>query len=82
MQTVELLAALIRSGHAGIIHFETFPAPSGLDPGDEARVNIRLTDRLWVIALRLADDPVLARAKARQDAAAAMALIAGPLFGA
>jgi xylose isomerase len=82
VQTVELLAAVIRQGYGGIIYFDTFPDHSGLDPGDEARANIRLTDRLWDLALRLADDPDLARAQGRQDAAAATALVTAALYGA
>ncbi len=82
VQTVELLAAVIRQGYGGIIYFDTFPDHSGLDPADEARANIRLTDRLWDLAQRLADDPDLARAQGRQDAAAATALVAAVLYGA
>jgi sugar phosphate isomerase/epimerase len=82
VQTVELLVALVRLGYAGIIYFDTFPDHSGLDPGDEARTNIRLTDRLWHIAVDLADDAALIRAQARQDASAATARVAAALFGA
>jgi xylose isomerase len=82
VQTVELLVALIRLGYGGIIYFDTFPDHSGLDPGDEARANLRLTDRLWDLALRLADNPALAQAQARQDAAAATVLVSAALYGA
>ena len=82
VQTVELLVALIRLGYGGIVYFDTFPDHSGLDPGDEARANIRMTDRLWHLAVGLADDPALAEAQARQDAAAVTERVAAALFGA
>jgi xylose isomerase len=82
VQTVELLVALHRLGYGGIIYFDTFPDHSGLDPAEEARANIRLTDRLFDLAARLADDPVLARAQTRQDAAAATARVMAALIGA
>jgi xylose isomerase len=82
VQTVELLVALQRIGYRGIIYFDTFPDHSGLDPVQEARANIRLVDRLFDLAARLADDPELARAQARQDAAAATTLVMAALFGA
>jgi sugar phosphate isomerase/epimerase len=82
VQTVELLVALHRTLYAGIIYFDTFPDQSGLDPVKEARTNIRLTDRLLAIAARLAADPTLAAAQARQDAAAATTLVAAALYGA
>jgi sugar phosphate isomerase/epimerase len=82
VQTVELLVALIRAGYGGIIYFDTFPDHSGLDPVAEAQTNVRLTDRLFDLALLLADDPALAAAQARQDAAATNALVMAALFGA
>ena len=82
VQTVELLVALQRIGYAGTIYFDTFPDHSGIDPVAESRANLRLTDRLIAIAARLAADPALAAAQARQDAAAATALVAAALFGA
>jgi xylose isomerase len=82
VQTVELLVALVRAGYGGIIYFDTFPDHSGLDPVAEAQTNVRLTDRLFDLALRLADDPALAAAQARQDAAATNALVMAALFGA
>lgn len=82
VQTVELLVALMRIGYGGIIYFDTFPDHSGLNPADEARANIRLTDRLIELAARLVDDPALAAAQARQDAAAATTLVLHALYGA
>jgi sugar phosphate isomerase/epimerase len=82
VQVVELLVALIRLGYDGIIYFDTFPDHSGLDPVAESRANIRLTDRLYDLALKLADDPELAKAQARQDAAAATTLVMAALLGA
>ena len=81
VQTVELLVALRRVGYSGIIYFDTFPDHSGLNPVDEARANIRLTDRLVEVAARLADDPALAAAQARQDGAAATLVVMGALLG-
>jgi sugar phosphate isomerase/epimerase len=82
VQTVELLVAMARAGYAGVIYFDTFPDLSGLDPVAEARMNIRLTDRLFNLATRLANDPALAKAQARQDAAAATGLVMAALLGA
>ncbi|MCX7286494.1 MAG: sugar phosphate isomerase/epimerase [Rhodobacterales bacterium] len=82
VQTVELLVAMIRAGYRGIIYFDTFPDHSGLNPVDEARANIRMTDRLLQLATQLADDPALAAAQGRQDAAAATTLVMAALLGA
>ncbi|MBL9050328.1 MAG: TIM barrel protein [Tabrizicola sp.] len=82
VQTVELLVALARIGYAGVIYFDTFPDHSGIDPVAESRANIRLTDRLIDLAARLAVDPALAAAQARQDAAAATTLVMAALLGA
>jgi sugar phosphate isomerase/epimerase len=82
VQTVELLVAMARAGYAGVIYFDTFPDLSGLDPVAEARMNIRLTDRLVDLAARLAADPALSAAQARQDAAAATGLVMAALLGA
>jgi sugar phosphate isomerase/epimerase len=81
VQTVELLVALRRVGYSGIIYFDTFPDHSGLNPVDEARANIRLTDRLVEVAARLADDPALAEAQGRQDGAATTLIVMGALLG-
>jgi xylose isomerase len=82
VQTVELLVALRRVGYSGIIYFDTFPDHSGLNPVDEARANIRLTDRLVDVAARLVDDPALSAAQARQDGAAVTLIVMGTLLGA
>jgi sugar phosphate isomerase/epimerase len=82
VQTVELLVALNRVGYAGIIYFDTFPDHSGLNPVDEARANIRLTDRLVDVAARLASDPALAAAQTRQDGAAVTLIVMEALLGA
>lgn len=81
VQTVELLVALARTGYDGIIYFDTFPDHSGIDPVAESRANIAVTDRLIDLAARLADDPRLAEAQARQDAAAVTALVMRELLG-
>ena len=74
--------ALNRIGYRGIIYFDTFPDLSGLNPVEEARANIRLTDRLIAIAARLAVDSALAAAQDRQDAATATTLVMAALIGA
>lgn len=82
VQTIELLVALARIGYGGIIYFDTFPDHSGIDPVAESRANVRLTDRMVEIAARLAQDPALAEAQSRQDAAAATTLVMAALMGA
>jgi xylose isomerase len=49
---------------------------------DQARANVRLTDRLVDVAARLAVDPALQAAQARQDGAAVTLLVMGALLGA
>ena len=80
--TVELLVALERMGYDGTIYFDTFPDHSGIDPMAEARSNVLLVERLWAVAADLRDDPALAAAIARQDAAASQRIVAAALFGA
>ena len=82
VQTVELFVALRRIGYDGVFYFDTFPDHSGLDPVEEARTNIRLTERLRTVADGLADDPALAAAIARQDAALSQRIVAAALYGA
>lgn len=81
VQTVELFVELARAGYDGVIYFDTFPDHSGLDPVAESRENVRLTDRLRAIAARLAADPALAQAQARQDAAAVSRIVSAALYG-
>mgnify|MGYP003407067423 FL=1 len=82
VQTVELFVALQRIGWDGVIYFDTFPDHGGTDPVEEARTNIRLTERLRAIAAGLAGDRGLADAIARQDAAASQRIVAEALYGA
>lgn len=81
VQTVELLVVLARIGYDGVLYFDTFPDHGGLDPVAEARTNIAMVERLRAVAATLADDPALAAATARQDAAAALAIVARALYG-
>ena len=81
VQTVELFVELIKARYDGVIYFDTFPDHSGLNPVEESRENIRLTDRLRDVALRLAKDAALAEAQARQDAAAVSRIVTGALYG-
>lgn len=82
VQTVELFVELQRIGYDGVIYFDTFPDQSGLDPVEEARTNIRLVDRLRVVAEGLAGDAALAAAIAAQDAARSQRIVAAALYGA
>ncbi|MBV6657975.1 MAG: TIM barrel protein, partial [Devosiaceae bacterium] len=81
IQTVELLVELQRQGYGGAIYFDTFPDHGGLDPCAEAQTNVEVTDRLRTLAATLADDPALAAAVARQDAALSHRLVSAALSG-
>lgn len=80
MQTLELFVELDRQGFDGVIYFDTFPDHGGLDPVAEAAVNVMMAERLRGIARGLKDDPELAGAMARQDAAASLRIVAGRLY--
>lgn len=80
--TVELFVELDRIGYDGVIYFDTFPDHSGLNPVEEARTNVMITDRLRAIANTLRDDKDLASAIARQDGAVSQRIVAKALFGA
>lgn len=82
VQTVELFVALKRVSYDGVIYFDTFPDHSGLDPVEEARTNIRLTERLRAVAEELEGEPELADAIAAQDAARSQRIVAAALYGA
>ena len=82
VQTVELFVELTRIGYDGVIYFDTFPDHGGLNPIEEARTNLRLVERLRLIAEGLVDDPALAQAIARQDAALSQRIIGAALYGA
>ena len=79
--TVELFCELERIGYDGVIYFDTFPDHSGLDPVEEARTNIAITERLRGIARTLAGNNTLAAAIARQDATASQRIVAQVLYG-
>ncbi|MBW7922434.1 MAG: TIM barrel protein [Rubellimicrobium sp.] len=80
VQTVELFLELDRQGYAGAIYFDTFPDHGGLDPVAEAAANVAMAERLRAAAGRLRGDAALAEAIARQDAAAALHVVAGALY--
>ncbi|WP_244520831.1 TIM barrel protein [Aliiruegeria lutimaris] len=82
VQTVELFVELDRAGYDGVIYFDTFPDQSGLDPVEEARTNIRLTERLREVAKVLTGEAALASAIAAQDAAQSQRIVAAALYGA
>ncbi len=80
VQTVELFVELARIGYDGAIYFDTFPDHGGLDPVEEARTNLLMAERLRAVAMRLKDEPSLASAIARQDAALSQRIVADALF--
>ncbi|MBY0396922.1 MAG: sugar phosphate isomerase/epimerase [Thermoleophilia bacterium] len=82
VQTVELFVTLARIGWDGVVYFDTFPDHGGTDPVEEARTNLRLTERLRAIAAGLARDAALAGAIARQDAGLSQRIVAAALYGA
>jgi xylose isomerase len=82
VQTVELLVELQRCGYSGAIYFDTFPDQSGLDPVEECRTNIAAVRYLDAVATNLADDPALAEAIERQDAAISQRIVQLALYGA
>ena len=79
--TVELFCELDRIGYDGVIYFDTFPDHSGLDPVEEARTNIAITERLRGVARELAGNNELASAIARQDATQSQRIVASALYG-
>jgi sugar phosphate isomerase/epimerase len=80
VQTVELFVEMMRQGPIGTIYFDTFPDHGGLDPVAEAATNIAMTRRLWAIARELVDQPELANAIARQDAAESLRIVAEAVY--
>ena len=82
IQTVELFWTLDRLGYDGVIYFDTFPDHGGMDPVEESRANLTLTERLRAVAAELRGHDGLTAAMARQDAAASMRIIARHLYGA
>lgn len=82
IQTVELFWVLDQMGYDGVIYFDTFPDHGGMDPVEESRANLALTERLRSVAAGLRGDSHLTAAMARQDAAASTRIIARALYGA
>jgi xylose isomerase len=82
IQTVELFWVLDQMGYDGVIYFDTFPDHGGMDPVEESRANLALTERLRAVAASLRDDANLTAAMASQDAAASTRIIARALYGA
>ena len=82
IQMVELLVAMLRMNQTDVIYFDTFPDMGGLNPIEEARTNVIMTDRLMDVATQLADDAALSAAITKQDAAVSHRIIAKALFGA
>lgn len=82
IQTVELLIAMMRANQTDVIYFDTFPDMGGLNPIEEARTNVIMTDRLLDVAESLSDDAELGDAISRQDAAISQRIVARKLYGA
>jgi len=82
IQTVELLVAMLRMNQTDVIYFDTFPDMGGLNPIEEARTNVALTERLLEVAEELADDASLAGAIDQQNAALSHRIVAKALLGA
>lgn len=82
VQTLELFMVLDRIGYDGVIYFDTFPDQGGLDPEREAGASLALVERLREIASGLPEEPELAAAMERQDAASSMRMIGRLLYGA
>ena len=80
--TLELFVELDRAGYDGVIYFDTFPDHGGLNPIEEARTNVILTERLRAIAAGLAQNSDLSDAIARQDAALSQRIVGRALYGA
>ncbi|WP_306141504.1 TIM barrel protein [Roseibium sp. MMSF_3412] len=81
IQTVELLIAMLRANQTDVIYFDTFPDMGGLDPIEEARTNVLMTDRLLDVADSLSGDRELMDAISRQDAAISQRIVARKLYG-
>lgn len=81
IQTVELLIAMLRANQTDVIYFDTFPDMGGLNPIEEARTNVLMTDRLLDVADSLSGDLELTDAISRQDAAISQRIVARKLYG-
>ncbi|MBT6189990.1 MAG: TIM barrel protein [Tateyamaria sp.] len=81
IQTVELLVAMLRMNQTDVIYFDTFPDMGGLNPVEEARTNVTLTDRFMDVAEQLVEDASLKDAIDKQDAALSHRIVAKALFG-
>ena len=79
--TLELFCELDRIGYDGVIYFDTFPDHSGLDPIEEARTNIAISERLRVLAKQLSGNNELSAAIARQDATQSQRIVSRFLYG-
>ena len=79
--TVELFVELDRIGYEGVICLDTFPDLSGLNPVEEVRTNVHMSERLRAVAGMLRANRDLAAAIARHDAALSQRIIARALYG-
>ena len=81
VQTVELMVELIRMNYSSAIYFDTFPDLSGLDPVEEARTNILVTEHLLNVAAQLASDRDLESAIQNQSAPLSQRRVHQALYG-
>jgi xylose isomerase len=80
-ETIELLHVMAKLGYDSAIYFDTFPDASGLDPVAECTANIEAVNTMQSIVKRLAAEPELDAAIARQDAVTTRRIVNRALYG-
>ena len=78
--TLELIWKLRRENFDGAYYFDTFPDASGMDPVDEAEVNIRTVNKLVEIADKLSDNKDLLDAISNQNSPLSQNIVNNILF--
>ena len=68
-------------GYDSAIYFDTFPDASGLDPVAECTANIEAVNAMQSVVKRLAAEPELDAAIARQDAVTTRRIVNRALYG-
>lgn len=80
-ETIELLHVMAKLGYDSAIYFDTFPDASGLDPVAECTANIEAVNAMQRVVKRLAAEPELDAAIARQDAVTTRRIVNRALYG-
>ena len=80
-ETIELLHVMATLGYDSAIYFDTFPDASGLDPVAECTANIEAVNAMQSVVKRLAAEPELDAAIARQDAVTTRRIVNRALYG-